>query len=187
MTEATGLAATRTEVRDGTIVLIGLRGTGKTTVGQLLAKKLGLPFFDADTELEAKAGRSIRDIFANEGETYFRNLEAQVLQDLLSRGPAVIATGGGVVLREENRQRLRSAGKVVWLTADVDTLGQRLRSDDATWARRPNLLTGGIVEITELSQQRDPLYRECSTLIVDTAGRSPEEIAEAILPSCTIS
>src|SRR5262245_61412124 len=106
------------------IVLIGLRGTGKTTIGQLLAKKLQLPFCDADTELEARAGRTIRDIFASAGENHFRDLEVEVLQDLLDRGPAVIATGGGVVLREKNRKLLRATSKVVWLTADIETLWQ---------------------------------------------------------------
>jgi shikimate kinase len=82
------------------LFLVGLRGSGKTTVGRLLAQALALPFYDADVELEAKAGRSIREIFAKDGETVFRNLEALILHELIGRGPAVIATGGGVVLRE---------------------------------------------------------------------------------------
>ncbi|HLW66491.1 MAG TPA: shikimate kinase [Gemmataceae bacterium] len=167
----------------GSILLIGLRGTGKTTVGRLLAERLSLPFYDADVELEARGGKSIREIFAAEGEKHFRDLETEVLQDLLKKGPAVIAAGGGVVLRETNRQRLRATQKVIWLTADAETLWQRLQDDDSTWGRRPNLLAGGQAEIKELLRQRESLYRECATLIVDTTGRSPHEIVDDILAS----
>ena len=165
------------------ILLIGLRGTGKTTVGRLLADRLSLPFIDADAELEAQAGRNIREIFASEGEKHFRDLEEQVLREVLQRGPAVIATGGGVVLRETNRQRLREAGRVIWLTADVNTLWQRLCDDEITHGRRPNLLAGGPEEIGQLMKQREQFYRSCADLEVSTVGRSPEEIAAAILAS----
>jgi len=167
----------------GSIVLIGLRGTGKTTVGRLLAEKLSLPFYDADVELEARAGRSIREIFETEGETRFRDLESEILQELLQRGPAVVAAGGGVVLRESNRQRMRAAQKVVWLTADVETLWQRLQGDDATWGRRPNLIAGGRTEIEELLRQRESLYGACADLSVNTTGRTPGEIVGEILAS----
>jgi shikimate kinase len=165
------------------IVLIGLRGTGKTTVGRLLAEKLSLPFCDADVELEARAGKSIREIFETDGEAHFRDLESEILQELLQRGSAVVAAGGGVVLRETNRQCLRAAQRVIWLTADADTLWQRLQSDDATWARRPNLIAGGRTEIEELLRQRESLYRACADLNVNTAGRSPGEIVDEILAS----
>jgi len=165
------------------LILIGLRGTGKTTVGRLLAEKLALPFLDADAELEARAGRTIREIFAEEGEKHFRELEVQVLQELLACKPSVIATGGGVVLRESNRQLLNAAGKVVWLTADVGTLLRRLEGDATTHGRRPDLSTGGWAEIEDQMRQREALYRGCADLEVDTVGRSPQEIAEAILAS----
>jgi shikimate kinase len=165
----------------GSIVLIGLRGTGKTTVGRLLAEKHSLPFYDADVVLEARAGKSIREIFDAEGEIYFRDLESEVLHDLLQKGPAVIAAGGGVVLRENNRQHLRAARKVIWLTADAETLWQRLQSDESTWGRRPDLIAGGRAEIEELVRQRECLYRDCANLVVNTAGRSPEEIVDEIL------
>src|SRR5262245_722959 len=114
------------------IFLIGLRGSGKTTIGRAMAERLGLPFRDADADLEARSGRSIRDIFSTDGEAAFRDLEEQTLVDLIARGPAVIATGGGVVLREANRARLRAAGKVIWLTAAPDVLWQRTQADPAT-------------------------------------------------------
>ena len=166
------------------IFLIGLRGSGKTTVGRALAKRSGLPFRDADAELEARAGRSIRDIFLTDGEAAFRDLEEQTLNGLIARGPAVIATGGGVVLREANRARLRAAGKVIWLIAEADALWQRMHADSATVEQRPDLSCGGLAEIQEQMRLREPLYRSIADLIIDTGGRSPEEIATDILAAC---
>jgi len=169
------------------LFLIGLRGTGKSTVGPLLAERLGLPFFDADAELEATAGRSIREIFAAEGEPPFRDLEEKLLVALLARGPAVIATGGGVVLREANRRRLSDSGRVVWLTADHATLWQRLQNDPAGGRQRPNLAGGGMSEIEELARQREPLYRSVAHLTISVVGRSPEQVASDIVTACSDS
>jgi len=166
------------------LYLIGLRATGKTTIGRLLAEHLGVPFHDADVVLETRAGRSIRDIFAENGEVHFRELEAEVLCDLSGSGPAVIATGGGVVLREANREQMRATGKVVWLTADVDTMRVRMQTDLTTAARRPDLGGGGVAEIEELLRGRAPLYQACANLTIDTTGRSPDAVVKAILASC---
>ncbi|MFL5340844.1 MAG: shikimate kinase [Gemmataceae bacterium] len=166
------------------LYLVGLRGTGKTTVGRLLAQRLGRPFFDADTELEAAAGRPIRDIFTTDGEAHFRQLEEATLANLASRGPAVIATGGGVVLSEANRRRLKETGRVVWLTADTATLWQRLQQDPATAGQRPNLGGGGLVELEETARRREPLYQSVADWIIPVAGRSPDEITLAILSAC---
>jgi shikimate kinase len=163
------------------LFLIGLRGSGKSTVGRLLADRLNLPFVDADAELEAESGRTIREIVARDGEPAFRDLEEQILAKLIRRGPAVIATGGGVVMRESNRRRIRESGKAVWLTADVKTLSDRLACDPTTADRRPDLTVGGRAEIAQLHATREPMYRACADIIVDTAGRSPEQIAGDIL------
>jgi shikimate kinase len=164
-----------------TLFLIGYRGTGKTTVGRLLAEHLGWEFVDADAELEARHGTTIAEIFAAEGEAGFRDKEAAVLRDLCRRGGCVVATGGGVVLREENRTLLREAGFVAWLTADVETIARRVAADPTTAGRRPNLTVGGSVEVAELLRAREPLYRACADLEIATPGRSPESVAEAIL------
>ena len=113
------------------IFLIGSRGSGKTTVAQLLAGRLGWPWIDADEMLELQAGCSIRQVFAEEGEVGFRDRESAVLAELCQRRRHVIATGGGVVLRPENRARLKR-GRVIWLTGDADTLWQRMQRDRPT-------------------------------------------------------
>ncbi len=163
------------------IFLIGSRGTGKTTVARLLAERLGWTWTDADHVLEQKAGKTIRAVFAEEGEAGFRAREEAVLAELCGLRNHVIATGGGVVLREANRRRLRQAGQVVWLTADPATLWQRMQADTATADRRPNLTVGGLAEVEELLRQRRPWYAACADWTVDTAGRSPEEVAAAIV------
>jgi shikimate kinase len=163
------------------IFLIGPRGSGKTTVARLLAERLGWAWLDADDELEKRYGQSIRAIFAAEGEAGFREKEAALLAELCGRLHHVIATGGGVVLREANRQRLRASGRVVWLTADIETLWRRLQADDSTAERRPALTIGGREEIAEVLRVREPLYRSCADHVIETAGRSPEEIAAEIV------
>jgi shikimate kinase len=162
------------------IFLIGYRGTGKTAVAGMLAQRLGWEWQDADAVLEAKHGRTIGDIFAVDGEAAFRVIEADVLTELCKLSRQVIATGGGVVLNEPNRKRLRESGRVVWLTADLDTIWVRIQSDAAAGRSRPALTVGGRAEIEELLRVREPLYRACAEFSVETAGRTPDEIAEEI-------
>src|SRR5262245_20065648 len=123
--------------------LIGYRGTGKTTVARLLALQLGWEWVDADVEIQLRAGKSIATIFADDGETAFRDLESLVTVALAGRNRIVIATGGGVVLREENRRRLRLSGKVVWLMAAPQTIMARMAQDSSTGERRPALTKAG--------------------------------------------
>ncbi|MBI3411456.1 MAG: shikimate kinase [Planctomycetes bacterium] len=159
------------------LFLIGYRGAGKTAVAPLVAKKLGWSWCDADQVFEESCGTTINDIFRTDGEARFREIESQVLDDLCKLERQVIATGGGVVLRPENRKSLR-AGRVVWLMADAETLRQRTEQDAAT--HRPNLAQGGLDEIEEMLRIRTPLYAECAELTVDTRQITPERIAEKI-------
>jgi shikimate kinase len=163
------------------IFLTGPRGSGKSTVARLLAGRLGWGWADADDLLERRAGRSVRDLFASEGEAGFREREAAVLRDLCALRRHVVATGGGAVLREANRELLRASGWVVWLTADADTLWERVRNDAGTAGRRPDLLGGGAEEVSEILRARESLYRGCADLAVPTTGRTPEEVAGAVL------
>ena len=165
------------------IILIGYRGSGKTTVARLTAERLSWDWLDADPYLEARHGKTIRQIFAEEGEASFRDKEAALLAELCQRDRCVIATGGGVVLRPENREQLRQSGNlIVWLTADAATLWQRISTDATTAERRPNLTVGGLPEVEELLRGREPLYRECAHVAIDTAALTPAAIAAAIVP-----
>lgn len=161
--------------------LIGLRGTGKSTVGRILAERLGREFADADTELEARAGRSIRAIFAEDGEPVFRDWEERVVTELTARPGLVLATGGGVVLRRSNRDRLRAYGPVVWLAAPPEILAARLAADARGLADRPALTAAGTLdELAEVLRAREPLYRDLADLLVSTEGKTPEEVADDV-------
>jgi len=161
------------------IFLIGYRGTGKSTVARLLAERLAWTWCDADQTLEERFGTTIRQIFAGEGEAGFRNKEAMILGDLATRSRCVIATGGGVVLRRENRERLKS-GVTIWLTADPQTIWQRMQSDSSTAARRPDLAEGGLREIEGLLRVRSALYEASADWRTDTTKQTPQQVADKI-------
>lgn len=164
------------------VFLIGYRGTGKSTVARLLAARTGLDWVDADEHLERQAGRTIREIFATDGEGTFRDLESQVVAELAARDHVIVALGGGAILREANRAALRGRGLVVWLRATPLTLASRLALDPTTGERRPALTSiGGLAEIEQLLAAREPLYRECASQTIDTEGRSPDEVADQIV------
>ena len=169
-----------------TIALIGYRGTGKTTIAQLVALRLGYDWVDADVEIELAVGTSIAELFAESGEERFREVESLVVTKLCRRQCTVLALGGGAVLREENRQRLADCGAVVWLKASAATIESRLADDPTTVGRRPNLTNhGGRTEIEALVQEREPIYRSCATLEVDTEDRAPADIADEIVAALT--
>lgn len=164
------------------VTLIGYRGTGKTSVAPRLAERLGVRWVDADPELERRAGRTIREIFATDGELEFRRLERETLMDLLASGTGVIAAGGGAILNPDTRRDFRNAGPVVWLQADVTTIAARIAGDATSQNRRPNLTgQGGVDEIHTLLAAREPLYRETATITVDTVGKPVDQIVAEIL------
>lgn len=164
------------------IALIGYRGTGKTTVAGRLAALLDWTWIDADVEIEQRAGKSIAEIFAADGEAAFRDLESAVVELLCRRDRVVLALGGGAVLREANRVHIARCGAVVWLRASAETIAARLAADATTASRRPNLTNADPrTEIDRLLAERTPIYRACATLEVDTEGKAPEAIAGEIL------
>ena len=162
------------------ITLIGYRGSGKTTVAAALAAKLGWSWVDADAVIEDRAGKTIREIFAAEGEPGFRRREAHVLTELLAGERLVVAAGGGAILDPETRRRMKTAGPVVWLKASPAVLARRIAADPVTAQRRPNLAGGGDAEIERLLAEREPLYRECHSHSFCTDHLIVDEIAEQI-------
>lgn len=173
-------ALDRDSCRYQTVFLIGYRGAGKSVVGPLVAERLGWTCRDLDTIIATQRGKTIREIFEQDGEESFRRSESRALEEVCSSGRQVVATGGGIVLRAENRRLLRS-GPVIWLTADAATLWARLQADPATPGQRPDLTRGGLAEIEEVLRIRAPLYAQCADLGLPTQDRKPAEIAEEIV------
>jgi shikimate kinase len=166
------------------VVLIGYRGSGKTTVGRKLAQRMRIEFIDCDDLIVAKAGKSIREIFAHDGEARFRELETQVLREVVARKDHVIGLGGGAVVREENRKILAGAGhSVLYLHCQPEELLRRIQNDPATSDNRPNLtsLGGGIEEIQTLLSQREPMYESAMTHKLDVTHLTPDEAVARIL------
>ena len=151
------------------IFLIGLMGAGKTTIGRQLASELSLEFFDSDHEIEKRTGVTITHIFDIEGETGFRKRETAMLDELTNKKGIVLATGGGAILKPENRQFLMSRGTTIYLYANIETLLERTSKD----RNRPLLQTEDPQsKLEELLEIRDPLYRETADIIIDTGKDS---------------
>jgi shikimate kinase len=162
----------------GSIYLIGMMGAGKSTVGRTLARRLKLRFVDSDHEIEARCGVKIPVIFEIEGEAGFRAREAQAIAELTRLTGIVLATGGGVVLAEENRRLLAAHGTVIYLRATPEHLYERVRQD-----RNRPLLAGGdpLGRLRELYRERDPLYRAVADLVIDTGRQSVQVLARSLL------
>ncbi len=163
------------------IALIGFRCSGKTVVGEILAQRLGCDFVDIDEVIASEEGKSIADIFKEDGEAAFRNLETAALKEALSGDNRVIACGGGIVLREENATLLREHSIVVWLAATPRTCTERMRADEQMGVKRPSL-TGAppVEEIELLLAKRIPLYEKVHYRRIDTDAISPRQVAERI-------
>lgn len=160
------------------VFLVGPMGSGKTTIGKLLARSLKLGFADSDTEIEQRTGADIPWIFDVEGEEGFRDREVQVIEEMTHLNHTVLATGGGVVMREANRKVLAERGFVIYLHATLDEQLRRTRNDRG----RPLLNTDDPEQVLrDLIAVRDPLYREIADHVVDTDSSSPRNIAQRLL------
>tara|TARA_R110002110_G_scaffold61225_2_gene172011 strand:+ start:7633 stop:8154 length:522 start_codon:yes stop_codon:yes gene_type:complete len=160
------------------VFLVGPMGAGKSTIGKYLARHLGLAFADTDTEIENRTGADIPWIFDVEGEAGFRDREQQVVEEMTCMDHIVLATGGGVIMRPQNRQALASRGFVIYLHATVEEQVRRTRND----RKRPLLQTGNPEQVLrDLMLVRDPLYREIADLVIDTDGSSPRAVAQRLL------
>jgi len=164
------------------VVLIGYRCTGKTTIGRLLAEKLGWPLVDTDTLIQQRAGKSIKEIVAAGGWPEFRRLEREVIADVAAGGRQVISAGGGAVLDENNTKALRASGRVVLLTASPETIWQRMKADPKTLAERPKLTdSGGIAEVRKVLADRRAAYQAACHHEAQTDRFSPDEAVARIL------
>ena len=153
-------------------------GSGKSTVGRHLSRRLGLPFLDSDQVIEHRLGCAIRDYFAQAGEAAFRDIEEQVIGELAGSAPAVIATGGGAVLREANRHHLRAGAQVIYLRATPEELFRRLRHD----TQRPLLqVADPLGKLRTMYAERDPLYSETAHFQIDTGRPSVPTLVNMIL------
>ncbi len=150
------------------IVIIGMMGVGKSSIGRRLAARLAVPFVDADTEIEKAAGMSIADIFARHGEAYFRSGEARVIARLLDSGPQVLASGGGAVMNADTRAAIKARGVSVWLKADVDVLLRRVAKRKS---ERPMLHTDDPSEtLRQLLMAREPVYAQADLTVQSREG-----------------
>jgi shikimate kinase len=164
----------------GHVFLIGSRGSGKSTVGAIVAAALNRPFFDADAELEAQYRTTIAEMFRTEGEGAFRDRETQVLRRLADGPVAVIATGGGCVMRRENVEAMQRSGWVIWLEVSPEVAFARIEADPTTASRRPNLAGGGLEEVATLVHDRRAAYRTACLFGVN-ADRPASEVADVIV------
>lgn len=163
---------------DRRILLVGMMGAGKTTVGRALAARLGYPYFDSDEQVEQRTGRTVPELFAEQGEAAFRAEERRALAEAAtSDGPAVVSVAGGAVLDPENRSLIRQAGTVVWLRAGTATLAGRVGDG----AGRPLLGDDPAAALARISEGRASIYAEVSDLVVDVERLTAEEVVERIM------
>jgi shikimate kinase len=168
----------------GLVSLIGLPGSGKSTVGRQLARRLQLPFIDSDHWIENRLGCSIREYFEREGEASFRDVEAQAIDELTQGAPGILSTGGGTVLRPENRTNLRNCSKVVYLKSSPEELFRRLRHD----TQRPLLqVADPLQRLRDLYTVRDPLYRQTAHFVIETGRPSVASLVNMILMQLELS
>ncbi len=164
------------------VILIGYRACGKTTVGKLLAAKLKITFWDTDMLVEESLGMPIKEIVARCGWNYFRDREKDAISRLAQEGACVVATGGGAVLSEENVDLLKKMGVIVWLSAPLADVVERLAADAESQGTRPQFTADSLAEETaKVLQQRIPLYEKAADYSLDTSGKSASQVAEDIL------
>ena len=161
-----------------TIVMVGMMGAGKTAVGRALASELGVPFVDSDHEIETAASMTIAEIFARDGEAFFRARETEVIQRLLEGAPCVLSTGGGAYLAERNRAMISAKGVAVWLNADLDLLWSRVRHRDSRPLLKP---ANPSATLTELFHKRVPFYAQADIEVPSSPGLSVQDMAKRVV------
>ena len=160
------------------IAVYGFMGVGKTTIGRLLAEKLGYDFIDMDTEIEKREKTTISEIFRDQGETRFRQLESNLIKELSQKDGLVIACGGGAIANPENAETLSKVSRMVSLTASIEEIIERTNQDNS----RPLLeVENPVKEASKLYERRKPVYRKYAEVTIDTTGKTPDEVVEMVL------
>lgn len=163
------------------LILVGYRGAGKTTIGEILARRMGWHFVDLDDMISRRAGKTIAEIFETEGESGFRRRERETCELLRKSRNQVIALGGGTLVEPENRNLVKRIGKAVWLKAPAAVLWSRISRDKSSAVNRPNLsASGGLDEVEKTLCEREAVYAAVAAHVVETTVDSPEAVAEAI-------
>ena len=163
-----------------TIAFIGMMGAGKTAVGKVVASKLGVPFLDADTEIEKAANMSIQEIFIRDGEEFFREREAQVILRLMKGSPTILSTGGGAFIQSANRQAINLLGVSLWLDVEVDLLWSRVKNKDT----RPLLKSLNPYEtLKKLHLERQPIYKKADISVKASSRYTVEDMAQKVIDS----
>ncbi len=161
-----------------TVVLVGMMGSGKTAIGRAMAAVLDVPFLDSDAAIEEAAAATIAEIFARDGEAFFRKREEEVLRRLLSGPPAIVSTGGGAFLAASNREAIAKMGVAVWLDADLETLWERVRHKDT----RPLLRTADPkATLTEIYEARTPIYRQAGLRVAISGDATIPETTDTVI------
>ena len=164
------------------VVLIGFRGSGKSTVGRCLAQRLGWSFVDTDALIEQRASKTIREIYAEQAEAGFRRLESEVVAEIARLERHIIGTGGGVILSSANVDALRQHGKLIYLAAPVEVLWERITQDAHRLATRPTIdPKTGLQSFQQALAQREPLYRQVADCVIETAEQSVDGIVETVI------
>ena len=163
------------------LILIGYRACGKTCVGKRVSGLLNLPFYDTDELIQQKTGKTVREIVQEGGWPAFRKAEGAAVGEVARQDGVIIALGGGAVMEPGNVEVLKGRGCFVWLQAEEETLRKRMKGDGASTEQRPPLMVPGLGDEKELLAKRSPVYRTLADLIIDTTGRSIDEVAEEIL------
>lgn len=160
-----------------TIFITGFMGAGKTTIGQLLASQLQIPVIDTDVYIEQREGAAISEIFRDKGEAYFREAETAALQQLCTNEQKIVTTGGGIIMKEQNRQFMKKHGVVIFLEVDLAVIFDRLKGDTS----RPLIQNQEQARIQKLYESRLPLYREAAHLVIHTTDQTAEQVADEVI------
>ncbi|MEE2659188.1 MAG: shikimate kinase [Candidatus Latescibacterota bacterium] len=161
------------------VVLVGYRAAGKSTLGRLVAERLGWPYLDIDRGIDEYSGKTIKALYEEDGDTAYRDVESQVVAEMCAQDERVIAFGAGSLIRKSNREHARRGSLIFYLKVSPEVLWERICADPGSEETRPKLSSGGLAEVVEMLAQRAPVYRECANEVLD-GTQPPEQLADRV-------